>query len=116
MQSPDNIHIILFSSLMNARNLLDRLRTSSKGIQYGYRIVPLRQVYKMFIDSVIWYPPSDPIQAYNKLLIKSSLSSKELRRILAQVPIYVISIEKVDFAQYQSYVDSLPVMMRKMGA
>ena len=70
----------------------------------------------MFIDSVIWYPPSGPLQAYNKLLIKSSLSSKELRRIFAQVPIYVVSIEEVDFAQYKSSVDSLPVMIRKRSA
>ena len=76
----------------------------------------MRELYKYYFLNVLWIPPIDEVQVYNRLVIKSLLPSKAIRKILAQVPLYVISVEEIDDEEYESIINSLPVMIRKRSA
>lgn len=111
-----SIHIIQFSSLVSGKSLLCRLRESSRRIYHDFKITPLRELYKLYFESILWLPPIDEVRVHNRLVVKSHLSSKAIRKILAQVPLYVISIKEIDDEEYESIINSLPVMIRKRSA
>lgn len=110
---PNYIYIVHFSSMINGKNLLSRLRESSRRIHHDYKIKPLRELYKEYFESVIWLPPKGELQVYNRLVVKSQLHSKILRQILAQVPVYVVSVEEIEEEEYNLIIDSMPVMIRR---
>ena len=116
MHNKSYIHIVQFSSLVSGRSLLCRLRESSRRIYHDFRIRPLRELYKFYFESVLWLPAKDEVQIHNRLVIKSLLPSKAIRKILAQVPLYVISVEEIDDEEYKNIIEGLPVMIRKRSA
>ena len=116
MQNKSYIYIIQFSSLIGGRSLLCRFRESSRRIYHDFKLTPLRELYKRYIESILWLPPLDKVQVHNRLIVKSHLPSKAIRKILVQVPLYVVSVEEIDVEEYKSIIDSLPVMMRKRSA